>query len=89
MVVSMVGDGGFLMTGREIATAFHHGVAPIVLVFNNQMWHDRMHQERAIGPRSGGADQSDFAKFIEAFNLAMARSSATPRVRSCFPPCGG
>ena len=48
MVVSMVGDGGFLMTGQEIATAFHHGVAPIVLVFNNQMYGTiRMHQERA------------------------------------------
>ncbi len=29
MVVSLVGDGGFMMTGQEIATAFHHGVAPI------------------------------------------------------------
>src|ERR1700733_7538963 len=37
MVVSLVGDGGFMMTGQDIATAFHHGVAPIALVFNNQM----------------------------------------------------
>ena len=28
MVVSMVGDGGFMMTGQELATAFHHGSAP-------------------------------------------------------------
>jgi acetolactate synthase-1/2/3 large subunit len=33
--------------GQEIATAFHHAVAPIVLVFNNQMYGTiRMHQER-------------------------------------------
>ena len=70
MVVSFVGDGGFLMTGQEIATAFHHGVAPIVLVFNNQMYGTiRMHQERAHPGRVSGTalTNPDFAKFIEAF----------------------
>ena len=70
MVVSMVGDGGFMMTGQEIATAFHHGVAPIVLVFNNQMFGTiRMHQERAHPWRVSGTalTNPDFAKFIEAF----------------------
>ena len=48
-MVGFVGDGGFLMTGQEIATAFHHGVAPIVLVFNNQMYGTiRMYQERDL-----------------------------------------
>ncbi len=70
MVVSMVGDGGFMMTGQEIATAFHHGVAPIVLVFNNQMYGTiRMHQERAYPCRVSGTalTNPDFAKYIEAF----------------------
>ncbi len=70
MAVAFVGDGGFLMTGQELATAFHHGVAPIVLVFNNQMYGTiRMHQERDFpGHVSGTAlTNPDFAKFIEAF----------------------
>jgi acetolactate synthase I/II/III large subunit len=70
MVVSLVGDGGFLMTGQELATAFHHGVAPIVLVFNNQMYGTiRMHQERAYPGRVSGTalTNPDFARFIEAF----------------------
>jgi len=70
MVVSFVGDGGFMMTGQEIATAFHHGVAPIVLVFNNQMYGTiRMHQERAHPGRVSGTalTNPDFAKFAEAF----------------------
>ncbi len=70
MVVSMVGDGGFMMTGQELATAFHHGVAPIVLVFNNQMYGTiRMHQERAYPWRVSGTalTNPDFARFIEAF----------------------
>ena len=58
------------MTGQELATAFHHGVAPIVLVFNNQMYGTiRMYQERAYpGPRlRHRADQPRFRTFIEAF----------------------
>jgi acetolactate synthase-1/2/3 large subunit len=69
-VVSFVGDGGFLMTGQEIATAFHHGVAPIVLVFNNQMYGTiRMYQERTFPGRVSGTalTNPDFARFIEAF----------------------
>jgi len=70
MVVSLVGDGGFMMTGQELATAFHHGIAPIVLVFNNQMYGTiRMHQERAYPWRVSGTalTNPDFARFIEAF----------------------
>ncbi|HUN39465.1 MAG TPA: thiamine pyrophosphate-dependent enzyme [Acetobacteraceae bacterium] len=70
MVVSLVGDGGFLMTGQEVATAFHHGVAPIVMVFNNQMYGTiRMHQERTYPWRVSGTalTNPDFSKYIDAF----------------------
>lgn len=70
MAVCFVGDGGFLMTGQEIATAFHHGVNPIILVFNNQMYGTiRMHQERDYPHRVSGTSLTnpDFAKFIESF----------------------
>ncbi len=70
MVVAFVGDGGFLMTGQEIATAFHHGVAPIVLVFNNRMYGTiRMYQERSYPGRISGTELTnpDFARLIEAF----------------------
>jgi acetolactate synthase-1/2/3 large subunit len=69
-VICFVGDGGFLMTGQEIATAFHHGVAPIILVFNNRMYGTiRMYQERSYPERVSGTELTnpDFAKFIEAF----------------------
>lgn len=69
-VIAFVGDGGFLMTGQEIATAFHHGLAPIVLVFNNGMYGTiRMYQERAYPGRVSGTGLTnpDFARLIEAF----------------------
>jgi acetolactate synthase-1/2/3 large subunit len=69
-VVCFVGDGGALMTGQEIATAFHHGVAPIILVFNNGMYGTiRMYQERTYPGRVSGTalTNPDFARFIESF----------------------
>jgi acetolactate synthase-1/2/3 large subunit len=69
-VVAFVGDGGFLMTGQEMATALHHGVAPIVLVFNNAMYGTiRMYQERTYPGRVVGTalTNPDFARLIEAY----------------------
>ena len=69
-VVCFVGDGGFLMTGQELATAFHHGAAPVVLVFNNGMYGTiRMYQERTYPMHVSGTalTNPDFARFIEAF----------------------
>ena len=69
-VICFVGDGGFMMTGQEIATAFHHAVNPVILVFNNQMYGTiRMYQERTYPHRVSGTalTNPDFAKFIEAF----------------------
>jgi acetolactate synthase-1/2/3 large subunit len=37
-VVAFVGDGGALMTGNEIATAFQYGVNPIMIVVDNGMY---------------------------------------------------
>lgn len=70
MAVTFVGDGGMLMTGQEIATAFQYGVAPIVLVFNNAMYGTiRMYQERTYPGRVSGTalTNPDFCKYIEAF----------------------
>ncbi|MDN3565501.1 thiamine pyrophosphate-binding protein [Paeniroseomonas aquatica] len=69
-VICFVGDGGFMMTGQEIATAFHHSVNPIILVFNNQMYGTiRMHQERTYPGRVSATalTNPDFSKFIESF----------------------
>lgn len=46
-VVSFAGDGDFMMTGQELATAMHHGIAPVIIVVNNGMYGTiRMHQEK-------------------------------------------
>jgi acetolactate synthase-1/2/3 large subunit len=87
LAVCFVGDGGFLMTGQEIATAFHHGVNPIILVFNNQMYGTiRMHQERDYPHRVSGTSLTnpDFAKFIESFGGHGETVSMTSQFRPAF-----
>jgi acetolactate synthase-1/2/3 large subunit len=87
MVVAFVGDGGFLMTGQEIATAFHHEVAPIILVFNNAMYGTiRMYQERSYPGRISATalTNPDFAKFIEAFGGHGEIVSATAEFAPAF-----
>jgi acetolactate synthase-1/2/3 large subunit len=80
LVLALVGDGGFLMTGQEIATAVHHGAAPIVLVFNNGMYGTiRMHQEGRFPGRvsATGLTNPDFAALARsygAFGATVART---------------
>ena len=64
MVVGCIGDGGWGMTGQELATAVQYGAAPILVVFNNAMLGTiRVHQERHHPERIIGTDlvNPDFA----------------------------
>ena len=66
-VIAFVGDGGFLMTGQEIATAFHHGAAIVVCLNNGMYGTIRMHQERHYPGRVSGTELTnpDFARSRE------------------------
>ena len=69
LVIGCVGDGGFMMSGQEVATAVQHGGKPIILVFNNNMYGTiRMHQEREHPGRVSGTDlvNPDFAELGRA-----------------------
>jgi acetolactate synthase I/II/III large subunit len=87
MVVACVGDGGFGMTGQELATAIHHGAAPIVLLFNNGMYGTiRMHQERAYPGRVIGTALSnpDFASLAVAYGAHSERVERTEEFAPAF-----
>ena len=69
-VVAFVGDGGFLMSGQELATAVHHQAAPIILVINNGAYGTiRMQQERDYPGRPIATDLTnpDFAALARAY----------------------
>lgn len=78
--ICIAGDGDFLMTGQELATAVQHGGAPLVIVFNNGMYGTiRMHQEREFPEREHGTRlvNPDFARYCEAFGGFGARVART------------
>ena len=68
--INFAGDGDFLMTSQELATAVQYGGAPICIVFNNGMYGTiRMHQEKNHPSRVYGTQliNPDFAKYAESF----------------------
>src|SRR5581483_6804306 len=70
VVVSVNGDGDFLMNGQELATAVQYGVAVIFLVINNSMYGPlRMHQEREYPARVYGTElrNPDFPALARAY----------------------
>ncbi|WP_288381526.1 thiamine pyrophosphate-binding protein [uncultured Massilia sp.] len=69
-VVTFAGDGEFMMTGQELATAVQYGAGVIILVFNNNMFGTiRMHQERDYPGRVSGTTlhNPDFAALARAY----------------------
>jgi acetolactate synthase-1/2/3 large subunit len=69
-VVAFAGDGCFLMTGQEFATALQYGANIIAIVVNNGMYGTiRMHQEREYPARISGTElrNPDFAAYARAF----------------------
>jgi acetolactate synthase I/II/III large subunit len=79
-VVAVAGDGDFLMTGHELATAVQHGLDVVVLVVDNGMYGTiRMHQERAYPGRVIATDlqNPDFAALAEAYGAAGETVTAT------------
>jgi acetolactate synthase I/II/III large subunit len=69
--VNIAGDGDFLMTGQEMATATGHGAKKLlsVVVDNGTYGTIRMHQEREYPGRVSGSDlfNPDFAAMARAF----------------------
>jgi acetolactate synthase-1/2/3 large subunit len=69
-VVAHAGDGGFLMTGQEMATAKQYGANIIVIVYDNAAYNSiRMHQEAQYPGRVYGTEliNPDFAALGAAY----------------------
>src|SRR5437868_11398876 len=79
-VVCFAGDGDFLMSGQELATAMQYELPIVVLVVNNGMYGTiRMHQERQYPGRVVGTDlvNPDFAAYARAFGAHGATVTET------------
>lgn len=80
VVVSVAGDGCFLMTAQEMATAKQFGAAVIYLVVNNSMFGTiRMHQERNYPTRVVATElvNPDFVTYAASFGIPGEKVTRT------------
>ena len=87
-VVNVAGDGDFLMTGQELATAKAAGARRLVtiLVDNGSYGTIRMHQEREYPGRVSGSDlhNPDFVMLARAYGWQAERVDATAQFEPAF-----
>ena len=94
-VVCFAGDGDFLMSGQELATAVQYELPILVLVVDNGMYGTiRMHQERRFPGRVVGTDlvNPDFAAYARAFGAygdTVARTADFPAALEAALDSGG
>jgi acetolactate synthase-1/2/3 large subunit len=86
-VVSVQGDGDFLMTGQELATAAQYGLPTITVIANNGMYGTiRAHQEREYPRRIVGTTlvNPDFAAYARSFGADGYTVRATEEFAPAF-----
>lgn len=77
IIVTLAGDGGFMMTVQEIETAVRYNIPVICLVFNNNMYGTiRMHQEmhypkRVVGTNLGAVSFRELAESMGAVGYTV------------------
>ena len=91
-VINIAGDGDFLMTGQELATATGYragtdaGKLIVIVVDNGTYGTIRMHQEREYPGRVSGSDlfNPDFAALARAHGWAASFVEATAQFEPAF-----
>jgi acetolactate synthase-1/2/3 large subunit len=87
IVVAFAGDGDFLMTGQELATAVQHELPIVVIVVNNGVYGTiRMHQERHYPGRVHGTTlrNPDFAAYARSFGATGEAIESTEQFAPAF-----
>jgi acetolactate synthase-1/2/3 large subunit len=91
-VVAFAGDGDFLMTGQELATAAQYDAKVLFIVVNNGMYGTiRMHQEREFPGRVSGTmlKNPDFAALARAYGFHGETVEATKDFEAAFERAQG
>ncbi len=89
-VVCFAGDGDFLMSGQELATAVQYEAPIIVIVVNNGMYGTiRMHQEKHFPGRVIGTalQNPHFAAYARAFGAVGEIVEDTAQFAPAFERC--
>ncbi len=74
MVIAIVGDGGVLMTGQELATAMQYHARPKIVISDNGSYGTiRTHQERRFPQRKSATDLTnpDLSQWARSFGAEV------------------
>jgi len=86
-VVAISGDGGFLFTATELATAMRHKIPLVTIVFNDFGYGNvRRIQKERYGNRQIGTDlhNPDFVAFAKSFDAAAERAATPEDLRAAL-----
>jgi acetolactate synthase-1/2/3 large subunit len=86
-VVAISGDGGFMFTATEMATAMHHRIPLVAVVFNDSAFGNvRRNQQERFGNRIIASDLTnpDFVRFAESFGAAAERARNPQELRTAL-----
>src|SRR5258705_13252676 len=86
-VIAFAGDGDFLMTGQELATAMQYELPIIIVIADNGMYGTiRMHQERHYPARVIGTElkNPDFSALSRAYGAFRALVEETGDFTAAF-----
>jgi acetolactate synthase-1/2/3 large subunit len=86
-VVSIAGDGGFMFGLPELATAVHHGINLVTIVFNNRSYGNVLRDQRNVfkGREIGALlTNPDFVKLAETFGAAAYLARTPAELRSAL-----
>jgi acetolactate synthase I/II/III large subunit len=82
-VLSITGDGGFLFTATEMATAIRHRIPLVTVLFNDGAFGNvrRIQQENYGRVIASDLANPDFVKFAESFGAAAMRADGPDALR--------
>lgn len=82
-IVSVMGDGGFMMNSQELETARRLGVGYVNIVFNDNdygliSWKQQQHRERSVSTR---IQNPDLKKYADSFGITGYRPEGLTELR--------
>jgi acetolactate synthase I/II/III large subunit len=88
-VISVCGDGGFMMNSQELETAVRLGLDLVVIVLNDSAYGMIKWKQEGLGLKNFGLDYNnpDFQKYAESFGACAHRPENDEEFRTTLANC--
>ena len=86
-VVAIAGDGGFMFTMQELATAVQHGIPVVAVVFDNKSYGNvKTIQDQNFGGRNIGVELTnpDFVAMAKSFGMAAEEARDADQLQNAL-----